>query len=47
MAGVAMMFGLGIGAFVGLKLLVWEIEYLPATSWGHKKSLKWITRQVH
>ena len=26
MAGVAMMFGLGIGAFVGLKLLVWEIE---------------------
>ena len=28
MAGVAMMFGLGIGAFVGLKMLVWEIEYL-------------------
>ena len=37
MAGVAMMFGLGIGAFVGLKLLVWEIEYLPATSWGAQK----------
>ena len=37
MAGVAMMFGLGIGAFVGLKLLVWEIEYLPATSWGTQK----------
>ena len=32
-----MMFGLGIGAFVGLKLLVWEIEYLPATSWGALK----------
>ena len=37
MAGVAMMFGLGIGAFVGLKLLVWEIEYLPAISWGAEK----------
>ena len=40
MAGVAMMFGLGIGAFVGLKLLVWEIEYLPATSWGAQKNPK-------
>ena len=33
MAGVVMMFGLMVGAFVGLKLLIWEIEYLPATSW--------------
>jgi len=33
MAGVAMMIGLMAGAFIGLKLLIWEIEYLPATSW--------------
>ena len=37
MAGVAMMIGLMVGAFVGLKLLVWEIEYLPAPSWGVRK----------
>ena len=40
MAGFAMMFGLGIGAFIGLKMLVWEIEYLPATSWGVNKAPK-------
>ncbi len=34
MGGVAMMFGLMIGAIIGLKLLVWEIEYLPAPTWG-------------
>ena len=38
MGGVAMMFGLMIGAVIGLKLLVWEIEYLPAPSWGVGKA---------
>ena len=38
MGGVAMMFGLMIGAVIGLKLLVWEIEYLPAPSWGAGKA---------
>ena len=37
MAGVVMMVGLMVGAFVGLKLLILEIEYLPATSWGSQK----------
>ena len=32
LAGVAMMAGLMIGAFIGLKLLVWEITYLSPTS---------------
>ena len=27
-----------IGAVIGLKLLVWEIEYLPAPSWGAGKA---------
>ena len=31
LAGVAMMAGLMIGAFIGLKLLVWEITYLSPT----------------
>lgn len=29
MGGYAMMIGLGVGALVGLKLLLWEMEYLP------------------
>ena len=29
MGGYAMMIGLGIGALIGLKLLLWEMEYLP------------------
>ncbi len=37
MGGVAMMFGLMIGAVIGLKLLVWEIEYLPPPTWGTGK----------
>ena len=32
LGGVAMMAGLIIGAFIGLKLLVWEITYLSPTS---------------
>ena len=32
LGGVAMMAGLMIGAFIGLKLLVWEITYLSQTS---------------
>ncbi len=40
MGGVAMMFGLLIGVLIGLKLLVWEIEYLPAPSWGVGKAAK-------
>ena len=38
LAGVAMMAGLMIGAFIGLKLLVWEITYLsPASSHASRK----------
>jgi uncharacterized membrane protein YedE/YeeE len=40
MGGVAMMFGLLVGVLIGLKLLVWEIEYLPAPSWGVGKAAK-------
>jgi len=29
--GYAMMIGLGIGAFIGLKYLLWEMEHLPQT----------------
>ncbi len=29
MGGYTMMIGLGVGAFIGLKLLLWEMEYLP------------------
>jgi uncharacterized protein len=28
--GYSMMIGLGIGAFIGLKILLWEMEHLPA-----------------
>lgn len=30
MGGYTMMIGLGIGAFIGLRLLLWEMEYIPA-----------------
>jgi len=40
MGGVAMMFGLLIGAIIGLKLLVWEVEYLPTPTWGFSKSAR-------
>lgn len=29
MGGIAMMFGLGAGAYLGLKYLLWEMEHLP------------------
>jgi uncharacterized membrane protein YedE/YeeE len=39
LGGVAMMAGLIIGAFIGLKLLVWEITYLsPTSSHTNRKS---------
>jgi uncharacterized membrane protein YedE/YeeE len=31
MGGFAMMFGLGVGAYLGLRLLIWEMNHLPAT----------------
>lgn len=38
LAGVSMMAGLMIGAFIGLKLLVWELTYLsPASSHASRK----------
>jgi uncharacterized protein len=30
MGGYTMMIGLGIGAFIGLKILLWEMEHIPA-----------------
>ena len=32
LSGLTMMLGLLIGAVIGLKLLIWELEYLPAAS---------------
>jgi hypothetical protein len=32
MGGYTMMFGLGLGAWMGLKVLLWEMEHLPATA---------------
>ena len=32
MGGYTMMFGLGLGAWLGLKALLWEMEHLPATA---------------
>ncbi len=29
LGGIAMMFGLGAGAFIGLKYLVWEMDHIP------------------
>ena len=29
LGGIAMMFGLGLGAFIGLKYLLWEMEHVP------------------
>jgi hypothetical protein len=34
LAGFAMMLGLGLGAFLGLRYLVWELEHRPAWSSG-------------
>ena len=36
-SGIAMMFGLLIGAFLGLKYLYWELEHLPTGSTGGSK----------
>ncbi len=47
MGGYTMMIGLGIGAFIGLKLLLWEMEYLPQKTKAvkvpasDKKSFDW------
>jgi len=47
MGGYAMMIGLGIGAFIGLKLLLLEMEYLPQkpavskTTVSDQKSFDW------
>ncbi len=35
LAGFGMMLGLGAGAFLGLRYLVWEMEHRPAWSSGH------------
>lgn len=48
MAGVAMMAGLVIGAFIGLKILVWEITYLSPVSssqTSQEKSKSWKQNQ--
>jgi uncharacterized protein len=37
MGGIAMMVGLGGGAWIGLKYLLWELEHLPATPLKEKK----------
>ena len=34
MGGYAMMIGLGVGAFIGLRYLLWEMEHLPQKSGG-------------
>jgi len=38
MGGIAMMVGLGGGAWIGLKYLLWELEHLPAKPLGEKKA---------
>jgi uncharacterized protein len=43
MSGVAMMLGLGIGSYLGLKYLLWEIERWPGLSMG-KSFTFWATR---
>jgi uncharacterized protein len=43
MSGVAMMLGLGIGSYLGLKYLLWEIERWPGLSMGKSFTL-WATR---
>lgn len=42
MSGVAMMLGLGIGSYLGLKYLLWEIERWPGLSMG-KSFTFWAT----
>ena len=37
-SGVAMMIGLGIGAYLGVKYLLWELEHWPALSSGQSYS---------
>jgi uncharacterized membrane protein YedE/YeeE len=36
MGGIAMMIGLGAGAWIGLKYLLWELEHLPAKPLSQK-----------
>ena len=38
MGGIAMMVGLGAGAWIGLKYLLWELEHLPAKPLAEKGS---------
>lgn len=40
MGGIAMMIGLGGGAWIGLKYLLWELEHLPAKPLGEKHGSK-------
>jgi len=38
LAGLVMMVGLIIGAYIGLKLIVWEVEYISPPTWGVRVS---------
>ena len=38
MGGIAMMIGLGAGAWIGLKYLLWELEHLPAKPLNRKEA---------
>jgi uncharacterized membrane protein YedE/YeeE len=40
LGGVAMMVGLGAGAWIGLKYLLWELEYLPSKPLSKKEGLR-------
>jgi len=39
LAGPAMMLGLGLGAYIGLRYLLWEVEHWPALSGGRSYSI--------
>jgi uncharacterized protein len=40
MGGYSMMIGLGVGAFIGLRLLLWEMEHIPAKPVSAKPKTK-------
>lgn len=51
MAGLTMMMGLMAGAYVGLRLLVWEVSYIRVPAWANRptstrqRSERWATLQ--
>ena len=49
MGGYTMMFGLGLGAYAGLKYLLWEMEHLPpaTTATTERKAFAWSFRWQH